>query len=85
MAWYRTYLRTDRKRDAKTATGDYGFLRSLYQSEGALAARWRSLRNFFHYLGIEMVAWQLHSDDLTASPSSQGKMLHTMLHNACDC
>ena len=34
-------------------------------------------------LGIEMVAWQLHSDDLTASPSSQGKMLHTMLHNAC--
>ena len=43
---------TDRQktgRDAKTATGDYGFLRSLYQSEGALAARWRSLRNFFHY------------------------------------
>ena len=49
MAWYRTYLRTDRKRDAKTATGDYCFLRSLYQSEGALAARWKSLKNFFHY------------------------------------
>ena len=28
-------------------------------------------------LGIEMVAWQLHSGGLTASPSSQGKMLHT--------
>ena len=37
MAWYRTYLRTDRKRDAKAATGDYGFLLSSYQSEGALA------------------------------------------------
>ena len=36
-------------------------------------------------LGTERVAWQLHSDDLTASPSSQGKMLHTLLHDACVC
>ena len=49
MAWYRTYLRTDRKRDSKTAQDYYCFFCSLYQSEGAVATRCGSLKNFFHY------------------------------------
>ena len=65
MAWDRTYLRTDRKRDSKTATGDYGFLRSLYQS---LSRSMEVTEKLFPLpkvpLGIEIVAWQLHSDDL---------------------
>ena len=36
-------------------------------------------------LGTEMVIWQLHSDDFTSNPSFQGKMLHTMLDDACVC
>ena len=35
-------------------------------------------------LGTERVAWQLHSDP-TASPSFQGKMFCTLLHDACVC
>ena len=36
-------------------------------------------------LGTERVAWQLHGDGLTASPSSQGKLLRALLHDACVC
>ena len=46
MAWYRTYLRTDRERDSKTANDYYCFFRNLYQSEGALATRCGSLKTF---------------------------------------
>ena len=36
-------------------------------------------------LGTERVAWQLHSDDPTASLSSQGKTFCTLLHDSCAC
>ena len=49
IAWYRTYLRTDRKRDSKTATNYYCFLRILSRSVGASATRCGSLKMFFHY------------------------------------
>ena len=68
MAWYRTYLRPDRKRDSKTATGDHGFLRSLTSVLMSLSRSMEVTEKLFPLpkvpLGIEIVAWQLYSDDL---------------------
>ena len=49
IVWYRTYLRTDGKRDSRAATSYHCLWRILYRSEGALATRCGSLKMFLHY------------------------------------
>ena len=119
MAWYRTYLRTDRKRDSKTASDYYCFFLVLYFSPKEPEQLDAGHCNLLHYPrypweqkgsygsctgAIEQRCLIAHSQDTssdgtvqqaetevrhnncpTASPSSQGKMFCTLLHDACVC
>ena len=118
MAWYRAFLRTDRKRDSKTASDYYCFF-VLYISPKEPEQLDAGHCNLLHYPrypweqkgsygsctgAIEQRCLIAHSQDTssdgtvqqaetevrhyncpTASPSSQGKMFCTLLHDACVC
>ena len=89
IVWYRTYLRTDGKLGFKGSNKLQLPLTYFISVRRSLSNSMRVTENVSPLpkvpLGTEMVVWQLHSDDLTSNPSFQGKMLHTMLYDACVC